>query len=199
MDTMVDSDQNQKAEQPATLKDYALGLGCFCIIGLILLYVGFGVYRHFNPSRPENLPKPVRVTQTAEEKKIRREYEEYAKSAAWGGDQGKENPLEHVGTEVRPGVSSYAFCNRSGRNMTLYFDGTEIFKVDVPSGASVLIELKSGVYDHLIVAPGGQASIMLKPYYHRVTLNGAYHDLFAVRGEQTAPCPGQHEVIRKAP
>ena len=97
-------------------------------------------------------------------------------------------------------MSRFDFCNRSGTNLRLYFDGTEIFMVQVPDGDSVAIEFKSGLYDLLIVAPKFRDNTVVAPFYQRVKLEGVYHDLFQLHGAgPVKPCPDRHEPIRRLP
>lgn len=177
-----------------TIKDLFMGLGCGVACLLIVLYVVFGVIHFFSAPRPERLLEPIRKTQDAGEKSVRRELERYAKSAFWQGGRGKElPPPDLVGPEPRPGISVVHFSNGIGRNLHLLFDGAEIFKLEVPKGGAVSLELKSGAYDYLVVAPGGQGGGMpVAPYFRRVELKGSYLDALT----SGAPSP---EINDKTP
>lgn len=185
-----------------TGKDAAMGCGCAVIVLLFAIYVITGVNQFFNPPRPTNLPEPVRDTQTDEEKSVRRELEHYAHSAFWErGDGKKFAAAQLTGPEPRPGVSVLEFYNQSGRNLDLLFDGDEIFKVEVKKDAAAGIEMKSGDYDYLIVAPGGQGvGIPLAPLFRRCKLQGKYTEIFVLAGEAIRPIDeSQCPALRHCP
>ena len=174
-----------------------VGFGCLCLV-LIGWYVVAGVRHFFCPPRPERLLEPVRAVQNGDEKAVRREIEKLARSAMWEGGTGKElPPPDRVGKEPRAGVSALNFCNYSGKDVVLYFDGAEIFKLDVKSGASVAIEVKSGTYEYLIVAAPRQGDVPTSPFYRRCDWRGTYHELLRTAGDEAAvTCSGRHEQAR---
>lgn len=180
---------------PATFKEIAWG--CVCLF-LIFFYLYSCVNNFFNPPRSERLKDPFRETRTVEEKKVRQIIEECAHAAVWQGNQVEEYPLQFMGPEPKLDISMYDFCNKSDRNLKLLFDGAEIFEVQVQAGASIEVELKSGEYELLIVAPGGlnKDKMMLAPLYRRMSIKGTYHDQLVAGEGPERRCPGIHPLIR---
>jgi hypothetical protein len=168
-----------------------VGLGC---CGLVAIYLAFAAYRFFVPPRPLWLEPAVRDARDPNEKAVRAEIE---KLGYFGSDVpfSKRVPAKQTGAEPRAGVTLYEVCNFTGKSVDLFFDGVEIFKVNVPPNASVAVELKSGDYDCVKVAWG------VYVWYTRTKLAGAYHDHLALEGtaEAKAECRGEHAPARKVP
>jgi hypothetical protein len=105
---------------------------------------------------------------------------------------------EKRGGEVRPGVTRYRIDNDTGATLTIIFDGTESFEVEMPPGENHEVEMLSGTY-------GMYASVdrpNVNPFRADRMLQGDYHSSFYIRrsdGQDTPPagCSGNHRLTRK--